>query len=219
LIGVIHEFGNMKALLLIDLQNDFLPGGALAVPGGDEIVPIANRLMPCYGLVVASQDWHPADHLSFASQHPGKRVGDVELAGLAQHLWPDHCVQNTRGADFPQVLHRCGIHRIVQKGTDRQIDSYSAFFDNARRKETGLAKFLRERGVTEIELMGLATDYCVKATALDAIDLDFQTAVLVDAIRGVELRPGDCERAIAEMRAAGVQIKNGSATIDPGSND
>jgi nicotinamidase/pyrazinamidase len=197
----------MKALLLIDLQNDFLPGGALAVPGGDEIIPVANQLMPRYGLVVASQDWHPANHLSFASQHLGKRVGDVvELAGLAQHLWPDHCVQNTRGADFPLALDRSGIHHIVRKGTDREIDSYSAFFDNARRKETGLAKFLRERGVMEIDLMGLATDYCVKATALDAVDLDFQTVVLVDAIRGVELQPGDCERVIAEMRAAGVRI-------------
>jgi nicotinamidase/pyrazinamidase len=201
----------MKALLLIDLQNDFLPGGALAVPGSDEIIPIANRVMPRYGLVVASQDWHPNNHLSFASQHPGKRVGDViELAGLPQNLWPDHCVQNTRGADFPQALNRSGIHHIVRKGTDWQIDSYSAFFDNARRKETGLAKFLRERGVTKIELMGLATDYCVKATALDAIDLDFQTAVLADAIRGVELQFGDCERAIAEMRAAGVQIVDAS---------
>jgi nicotinamidase/pyrazinamidase len=197
----------MKALLIIDLQNDFLPGGALAVPGGDEIVPIANRLMPQYKLVVASQDWHPADHLSFASQHPGKRVGEViELAGLPQNLWPDHCVQNTRGADFAPGLHQNGIHHVVRKGTAREVDSYSAFFDNARRKETGLAQFLREHPVTEIDLMGLATDYCVNATALDAVDLGFRTAVLVDGIRGVELRHGDCERALAEMRAAGVQI-------------
>src|SRR5689334_19007192 len=131
----------MKALLLIDIQNDFLPGGALAVPAGDSVVPVANEKMPRYELVVATQDWHPADHQSFASQHAGKHVYDqIQLAGLPQTLWPDHCVQGTAGAEFAPALNRAGIHHVVRKGTDRTIDSYSGFFDNARRKATGLEK-------------------------------------------------------------------------------
>jgi nicotinamidase/pyrazinamidase len=197
----------MKALLLIDIQNDFLPGGALAVPAGDAVVPVANEKMPQYELVVATQDWHPADHQSFASQHAGKHVYDqIQLAGLPQTLWPDHCVQGTAGAEFAVGLNRAGIHHVIRKGTDRTIDSYSGFFDNARRKATGLEKFLRDRGVDEVHLMGLATDYCVRATALDAIDLGFRTVLIREGVLGVELKPGDCQRAIHEMRAAGVTI-------------
>jgi nicotinamidase/pyrazinamidase len=197
----------MKALLLIDVQNDFLPGGALAVPRGDEVVPIANRWMPQYDVVVATQDWHPADHLSFASQHAGRRIGEViSLAGLEQVLWPDHCVQHTRGAEFASALNRGGIEHVVQKGTDRTIDSYSGFFDNARRKATGLEDYLRSKQVDEVHIVGLATDYCVKATALDALDLGFRTALLTPGVRCVELQPGDCQRAIDQMRAAGVEI-------------
>lgn len=198
----------MKALLLIDIQNDFLPGGALAVPGGDEVIPVANRLMSNYDLVVATQDWHPANHQSFASQHPGAHVGDIiQLDGLAQILWPDHCVQHTPGADFAAKLNRSRIQHVVPKGTNRSIDSYSGFFDNARRHATGLENYLRSRGVDTIHLMGLATDYCVKATALDAISLGFQTVLLTAGVRGVELNPGDCERAIEQMREAGVEIQ------------
>jgi nicotinamidase/pyrazinamidase len=198
----------MKALLLIDIQNDFLPGGALAVPRGDEVVPVANRLMPNYGLVVATQDWHPADHLSFASQHPGRRVGEVvELNGLPQVLWPDHCVQGTRGAQFAPQLNRAAIGHVVQKGTDRTTDSYSGFFDNARRKATGLEALLRKHGVDAVAILGLATDYCVRATALDAVSLGFRTSLIAAGCRGVELRPGDCQRAIDEMRSAGVTIQ------------
>jgi nicotinamidase/pyrazinamidase len=198
----------MKALLLIDIQNDFLPGGALAVKGGHEVVPVANRLMPQYALVVATKDWHPAEHKSFASRHLGLAVGDVvELHGLDQVLWPDHCVTGTRGAELASNLNRSRIHHVVQKGTDPAIDSYSGFFDNARRKATGLAELLREHGVDEVHLMGLATDYCVKATALDGIDLGFRVVLLTDGIRGVDLKNGDCERAIEEMRAAGVEIR------------
>ena len=200
----------MRALLLIDIQNDFLPGGALAVPGGDEVVPVANRLMAKYDLVVATQDWHPADHLSFASQHAGKRPGDViQLDGLDQILWPDHCVQHTSGAEFAARLNQSGIRHVVHKGTDRTIDSYSGFFDNARRKATDLESVLRSAGVDEIHIMGLATDYCVKATALDAIDLGFSTVLLVAGVRGVDLHPGDCERTIEQMRRARVQIAEG----------
>jgi len=198
----------MEALLLIDIQNDFLPGGALAVPRGDEVIPVANTAMRDFELVIATQDWHPADHLSFASQHPGRHVGErILLDGLEQVLWPDHCVQHTFGAELAQALHRSAIHHIVQKGTDRSIDSYSGFFDNARRKATGLESLLRSHGVTSVHLVGLATDYCVKATALDAVSLGFATTVLVDGVRGVDLTPGDSQPALEEMRAAGVVLK------------
>jgi nicotinamidase/pyrazinamidase len=198
----------MKTLLLIDIQNDFLLGGALAVPEGDQVVPIANRLMRAYGLVVATQDWHPADHLSFASQHAGAKVGDVvQVAGADQILWPDHCVQNTPGAEFAPALDVGRIAHVVQKGTDRTIDSYSGFFDNGRRKATELDKYLRARGVDEIHVMGLATDYCVKFTALDAVELGYRTTLLTAGSRGVELAPGDCRQAIEQMRSAGVQIE------------
>lgn len=198
----------MKALLLIDIQNDFLPGGALAVPAGDEVVPVANRLMHEYELVVATQDWHPADHQSFASQHAGGNMGDIiQLDGLDQILWPDHCIQNTIGADFAANLDRARIQHVIRKGTDRHIDSYSGFFDNARRHATGLENYLRSKGVDTIHVMGLATDYCVKATALDAIDLGFHTVLLTAGVRGVDVHPGDCHRAIEQMRAARVEIQ------------
>lgn len=198
----------MKALLLVDIQNDFLPGGALAVSRGDEVVPVANELMPKYELVVATQDWHPADHRSFARMHPGKNVGDViELDGLPQVLWPDHCVQHTRGADFAPGLNLAGVQHVVQKGTDPVVDSYSGFFDNARRHATGLSDLLRQRHVTEVHVLGLATDYCVRATSLDAVDLGFRTRLITHGCRGVELQPGDCERAVEEMRRAGVIIQ------------
>jgi len=199
---------SLQALLLIDIQNDFLPGGALAVPSGGDVIAVANDLMPKYEAVIATQDWHPADHLSFASQHAGKQVGDVvQLAGLAQILWPDHCVQNTAGAEFAADLNKSRIQHVVQKGTDRNIDSYSGFFDNARRKATGLEGYLRAHGIDTLHIVGLATDYCVKATALDAIDLGFRTTLLTAGIRGVELHAGDCQRAITEMQTAGATIE------------
>lgn len=197
----------MKALILVDIQNDFLPGGALAVPAGDEVVPVANRLMPAYDLVVATQDWHPADHQSFASQHPGMSVGEVTTVdGLKQILWPDHCVQGTRGAELAPGLNAAGIDHVIQKGTDRMIDSYSGFFDNGRRRATGLDDYLKEHGVTTVDVMGLATDYCVKFTALDAATLGFKTRLLAEGVRGVELSPGDCAKAIAEMQQHGVRL-------------
>jgi nicotinamidase/pyrazinamidase len=197
----------MKALLLTDIQNDFLPGGALAVPRGDEVVPVANRLVSRYELVLATQDWHPADHGSFASQHRGRHVGDViDLHGLDQLLWPDHCVQGTPGAEFARGLDTTGIDHVIPKGTDRDIDSYSGFFDNARRKATGLESYLRQKRVDEVHVMGLATDYCVKFTVLDAVELGFRTVLITEGVRGVDLNEGDCERAIQEMRAAGTII-------------
>jgi nicotinamidase/pyrazinamidase len=200
-----------KALILVDLQNDFLPGGALPVAKGDEVIPVANRAQHAFDLIVATQDWHPANHGSFAAGHPGKKPGEViELAGLSQVLWPTHCVQCTAGAAFAPGLNTNRFTRIFPKGTDPEVDSYSGFFDNGHRKATGLGDFLRERGVTDVYVMGLATDYCVKATALDARQLGFATHLIVDGCRGVELQPGDVERAVAEMRAAGVKVLHAS---------
>lgn len=197
----------MKGLLLVDIQNDFCPGGALAVPRGDEVVAVANHLMARFPLVVATQDWHPADHGSFAINHPGKKPYDMgELAGLPQVMWPAHCVQGTSGAAFHPALDQSRITRVLAKGTDAQIDSYSGFFDNGKRKATGLGDELHSRGVDEIFVMGLATDYCVRATALDGVALGFRVALIVDGCRGVELQPGDVDRALADLRAAGVRI-------------
>ncbi len=197
----------MRALLLIDIQNDFLPGGALAVPAGDAVIEVANRWMQAAELVVATQDWHPADHLSFASQHPGKQVGDVVmLEGTPQVLWPDHCIQGTEGAELAGSLELARIEHIVYKGTQREIDSYSGFFDNEHRRATGLAEYLRAASVTALDIVGLATDYCIRATALDAVQLGFETTVITAGVRGVELQAGDCQRALAEMQAAGVRL-------------
>lgn len=197
----------MRILILVDLQYDFMPGGALAVAEGDQVVPVAKRLIPHFDWVVATQDWHPADHLSFASQHQGNIVGDlVELDGLTQVLWPDHCVQGTRGALLHEELDTERIRHVVQKGTDQRIDSYSGFFDNGHHKSTELPGLLKEHGVTEVALMGLATDYCVKFTAFDAVKLGLKATLIEDGCRGVNLKTGDVERAISEMRDAGVRI-------------
>ncbi len=196
----------MPALIIVDVQNDFCPGGALAVPGGDQVVPLINRLQPRYDLVVATQDWHPADHGSFAVNHPGRTPGErIELAGLPQVLWPVHCVQGTPGAEFHPALNLQRVARVFRKGTHPQIDSYSGFFDNGHRAATGLGEYLRQRGVKEVYVCGLATDYCVKWTALDAVELGFETFVLEDACRGVDLHPGDVRQAIDEMRRRGVK--------------
>ncbi|MCG8404794.1 MAG: bifunctional nicotinamidase/pyrazinamidase [Phycisphaerales bacterium] len=197
----------MNALILVDLQNDFVPGGALAVPDGDAVVPVANRVQSRFDLVVATQDWHPPDHGSFATNHEGKRPGDVvDLNGLQQILWPVHCVQNTPGAELLSGLDTRRIARVFTKGTDTGIDSYSAFFDNDHRKATGLGDELKDRGVSRIYVMGLATDYCVKFTALDARSLGFETFLIDDGCRGVGLKPGDIEAAIEEMKSSGVML-------------
>ena len=197
----------MRALLLIDIQNDFMPTGALPVPRGDEVVGVANRLQPDYDLVVASQDWHPPDHGSFAANHAGKSPGEtVELDGLRQILWPVHCVQGTPGAEFHPGLDRARVAHVVRKGTDPTIDSYSAFFDNAQRRDTGLGDWLKARGVDAVDVIGLATDYCVRFSALDARRLGLRVRVLLEGCRGVELNAGDCDAAVEEMRAAGAEI-------------
>jgi nicotinamidase/pyrazinamidase len=202
------------ALLLVDLQNDFLPGGALGVPQGDEVIPLANRLARHFDLVVATQDWHPADHGSFAANHPGRQPGDrVQLAGLEQILWPTHCVQGSRGADFAPGLQTGRFARVFRKGTDPTIDSYSAIYDNARRKSTGLHEYLREQGVTDLYIAGLATDYCVKYTAHDARELGLRTYVIADACRGVNLSPDDSQQALDELRQRGVQVVSAAEVL------
>lgn len=197
----------MRALIIVDLQNDFMPGGALAVADGDAVVAVANRLMPHFDRVIATQDWHPAEHGSFAAHHQGKSPGEViDLDGLQQVLWPTHCVQGTHGADFHAALDVGGLGRVFTKGSDPRVDSYSGFFDNGRRQATGLGEYLREEGVDEVFVLGLATDYCVKFTALDAQSLGFRTTLIADGCRAVNLRPEDGAAAIAEMAGAGIAI-------------
>jgi nicotinamidase/pyrazinamidase len=197
----------MKALIIVDLQNDFLPGGALPVPHGDEVIPIANELQRHFHLVVATKDWHPPDHGSFAANHKGKKPGDrIILDGIEQILWPKHCVQNTHGAEFAPSFDTSQIAHVFHKGIERNIDSYSTFFDNAHRRHTGLAHYLEKRGIEDIYLMGLALDYCVKYSALDARQLGLKTHVILDGCRGIELKPGDIDRALEEMKPAGATI-------------
>ena len=176
----------MKALLLIDIQNDFLPGGRLAVANGDAIIPIVNALQPQFELVVATQDWHPAGHQSFASNHEGSNPFEqIDLHGLPQVLWPDHCTQAGPGAELAAALRTEQVEVIFRKGTNVEIDSYSAFFDNGHRKSTGLADYLRGRGVTEVFVAGLAADYCVYYSAKDALAEGFAATVIEDATRAI----------------------------------
>lgn len=205
-----------KALLIVDLQEDFMPGGPLGVPGARGLIPIANRLssLPFFDVVVLTQDWHPADHGSFASQHHGREVGEViDLFGLQQVLWPDHCVQNTPGAAFAEGLLTEGAY-VQRKGTDPGIDSYSAFHDNGHRLATGLAEYLHDHDVETVYVMGVATDYCVKFTALDAVAEGFQTFLIRDAVAGVELHEGDVAAAVAAMQEAGVGLVTRAALPD-----
>ncbi len=194
----------MNALIIVDLQNDFLPGGALAVSHGDEVIPVANNLQRRFNLLLATQDWHPPNHGSFATNHPGKKPGDrIMLDGIEQILWPVHCVQNTHGADFAPSFDTSRIAHVFHKGIDPRIDSYSTFFDNAHRRRTGLGEYLKERSINDIYLLGLALDYCVKYSALDARYLGFNTHIILDGCRGIGLDPGDLDRAIDEMKRAG----------------
>ncbi|MBC6489761.1 bifunctional nicotinamidase/pyrazinamidase [Flavihumibacter stibioxidans] len=178
----------MKALILVDIQNDFLPGGSLAVPEGDAIIPLTNQLQEYFDLVIATQDWHPANHKSFASNHSGKKPYDViDLHGIQQILWPDHCVQGSSGADFPKSLEMNKAEIILRKGTDPEIDTYGAFYDNGHLKSTGLAGYLREKNVQEIYLTGLAGDICVYYSALDGLAENFTTFFVEDATRPLSM--------------------------------
>lgn len=194
------------ALIVIDVQNDFCPGGALAVDGGDEIVPIINKLILRFDRVILTQDWHPARHSSFASSHPGKVPFEtIHMPYGQQTLWPDHCIQGTSGADFHPELRWTKAQLIIRKGFRPHIDSYSAFFENDRATSTGLAGYLRERGITHVTFVGLATDFCVAYSALDAVSQGFSAEVLLDACRGIDLG-GSLATMTASMRKAGVTL-------------
>lgn len=207
-----------RALLLVDLQRGFCPGGNLPVEDGDKVVPVANALMAKggYDLVVASQDWHPASHGSFASQHPGKKPGQTgELNGKEQMMWPDHCVQGTADAEFHPDLNMTGIHHIQRKGMNPLVDSYSAFRDNDKDALTGLADYLRDQGITELDVCGLATDYCVKFSALDAKELlpGVKVRFIEDASRGIF--PQTIAKAKEEMAAAGIETVQSAHILPP----
>jgi nicotinamidase/pyrazinamidase len=192
-------------LVVVDVQNDFIPGGALAVPQGDEVVPEINRLAARFDDVILTQDWHPRGHASFASSHPGKKPFEtIELPYGSQVLWPDHCVQGTAGAAFHPDLNLAKAQLVIRKGHHRDIDSYSAFLEADRETTTGLAGYLKERGFRKLYVCGLATDFCVAWTALDARAAGFDTTVIEDACRAIDL-DGSLARAWTEMAAAGVK--------------
>lgn len=176
----------MRVLIVADIQNDFLPGGSLAVKDGDTIIPVVNILVNLFELVIALQDWHPANHKSFASMHPGNKPLDViDLNGLQQTLWPDHCIQGTKGAEFSTSFNMNKIEAIFRKGTDPEIDSYSGFYDNGHRKSTGLTGYLHEKNATEVYITGLAADFCVYLTAMDSLSEKFTTIIVEDATKPI----------------------------------
>jgi len=195
----------MNALILVDIQVDFLPGGALAVAGGDSIIPVCNELQQHFELVVATQDWHPAGHKSFASSHSGKKEFEtIDLNGLQQVLWPDHCVQGTEGAEISKDLFTNKIETIFRKGTDPQIDSYSGFYDNGHLKSTGLAHYLKGKGVKQVYIAGLAADYCVYFTAKDALAEGFEAFIIEDATRPISAE--GFEKAKEDFKHKGGQL-------------
>lgn len=197
----------MKALLVVDIQNDFLPGGALPVPEGDQVIPVINSLMEKdWDLIIATKDWHPANHGSFADVQ-GKKPGEIiQLGGVPQILWPRHCVQNTLGAELAKAFHNNKIDHIILKGVDPEIDSYSAFFDNGHRRDTGLHKILKKSNIEDLFIAGLATDYCVFWSVLDALHLGYKVTLILDGCRGIDLHWGDIAKALEEMKKKGVKI-------------
>lgn len=177
----------MKALILVDIQDDFLPGGALEVAHGDEILELINKIQSKYEIVVATQDWHPANHKSFATVHPGRKEFDViDWNGYPQTLWPNHCVQGTSGANLSSLLDTNGIHAIFRKGMDKNVDSYSGFFDNLRSRHTGLDGYLKSKNVDEVHICGLAADFCVYFTAMDALELGYKAAIISKATKAID---------------------------------
>lgn len=200
----------MKALILVDVQTDFLPGGALAVPDGDAVIPVINNMQHHFDLVVATQDWHPAGHKSFASAHNGKNEFDkIQLNGLEQVLWPDHCVQGTTGAEFAPAINMNRVEAIFRKGMDKEIDSYSGFYDNGHLKATGMGAYLKGRGIKEIFVCGLAADFCVYFTALDGLMLEFGATILEDATRAIS--PEGFEAAKENLLDKGGAIRRTSS--------
>ena len=201
----------MKALIIVDVQNDFLPGGALAVKEGDQIIPIINQVQEKFDFITATQDWHPADHGSFAANHEGKEIGEfIVLNGVNQILWPTHCVQGSQGAEFHKDLITDNWKAVFQKGMNPLVDSYSGFFDNNQKGDTGLSKFLKNNGIEEVFVCGLAEDYCVKFTVLDGLSEGFKTHLILDATRAVNINEDDFAKAMIEMENAGANIVHSS---------
>lgn len=197
----------MEILIVVDVQNDFLENGALEVPGGNRIIPVVNKLIDRFEHTIYTQDWHPAGHKSFASSHKGKEIGDIIPLGRAQqYLWPDHCVQGTLGAEFHPDLHVLNDARVFQKGTNPEVDSYSAFYDNLKIQSTGLTSFLRDNAYTKLFICGLASDYCVKFSVLDALEDGFDTTLVTDATAAVNVNPDDHENALQMMHDAGAHL-------------
>jgi nicotinamidase/pyrazinamidase len=197
----------IKALIIVDVQNDFCHGGALAVPEGDKIIPVINKLSGKFERVVATQDWHPTDHMSFAANHPGKKVYDViEYKGIEQVLWPAHCVSGTPGAEFHPELNTENLNLILRKGTNPEIDSYSAFQENDKKTITGLEGYLKSLEIKETYLCGLALDYCVFYSAMDAKELGFETYVVIDATKGIDSPEGNIDKSLAIMEKKGIKI-------------
>lgn len=196
-----------SALIIVDVQNDFLSGGALSVTDGNQIIPLINQLQEKFDFIIATQDFHPVDHESFAANHLQKKIGEcIDLHGLNQILWPVHCVQGSKGAEFHTELNQKKWRAIFQKGKNPAVDSYSGFFDNARRGDTGLSNFLTENKVKTVFITGLALDYCVKYTALDALSLGFETYLFTNATKPVNINPSDGKKALEELALAGVKI-------------
>lgn len=205
----------MDALILVDIQKDFLPGGSLEVKEGDRVIPVANALQAYFELVVATQDYHPRDHGSFAANHEEKKPGDyIELNGLEQILWPVHCVQGTEGAEFADDLKMEKVQKVFKKGVDAGIDSYSGFYDNGHKRATGLAEYLREKKVDRVFIVGLAADVCVKFTAMDALNEGFKTVVVSDGTRAVNLQEDDYEKTLKELSEKGAEIRESREIIE-----
>ena len=195
----------MKALVIIDVQNDFLLNGSLEVPSGNDVIEPINEIINNYTLVIATKDWHPLDHVSFASNHLGKNIGDIiKVNNIDQILWPEHCVQESRGSDFPKTLNFKSINKIIYKGINSQIDSYSGFYDNAKIRSTGLSDYLKAKNVTSIDFVGLVTEYCVKFSALDSINENFKTRVILKGIKGINIK--ESNKALNEIKSKGVDL-------------
>ena len=195
----------MKVLIIIDVQNDFLNNGSLEVPNGNDVIEPINEIIKNYALVVATKDWHPLDHVSFVSNHRGKKIGDVvKVNNLDQILWPVHCVQESRGSDFPTTLNIKAINKIIYKGTNSQIDSYSGFHDNGKIRSTGLSDYLKAKNVTSIDYVGLVTEYCVKFTVFDSIEEGFKSRVILKGIKGINIE--ESNKTLKEMKSKGIDL-------------